>query len=565
MKNKISLNKFSQIPLLYYKKVVFNVHNFDINNLNKNILSQICLFEKLLIERTEQQIVMNIIFDKNCLKIKDLRKYEDIAWFFYNEGLLTKYINSKDFVISFPQLFNKVANFNCIEEDIEAIFSYNSTEKDDGELISFLEKNNSNANKLKDKIFKIEDIQTDVSLLKRKTPMPNLKENLIEIEKSGYSSIEIGKYKKVAFGGSFDHAHIGHNLLLTTAALASNDNLFIGVTSNEMLKVKDKEYILQPFEQRVEKVKKIINLIGFDKKIEVSEIKDTLGGTGNDKNLEALVVTEETLKGGELVNQTRKKNNLKPVDIIIARIVFYKGQYDLEHKISSRKIREGIKTDAIYMEECFEFWKQLTLRDLTLTVNNSNLWFSILRDFYSQFWRKYHTMKHIYEFLTEANILFHQNKIKDTHNFLFAIWFHDSIYVPSRKDNEERSNFLFNDFYNENKNYLDHIDSNKVNYFIQTTKYHSTYIDEITDNDLKYFLDIDMSIFSIEYNQYISYIQQVRNEFSLYNDAEWKEGRILFLRRVINRKYIFYTEEYRNKSEKTARENILREIESYNN
>ena len=94
MKNKISLNKFSQIPLLYYKKIIFNIYNFDFDKVSKENLQKISHYEKLLIERTEQLMIMNIIFNKNSLD-SNLRRYEDLAWYFYNEGLLTKYINSK--------------------------------------------------------------------------------------------------------------------------------------------------------------------------------------------------------------------------------------------------------------------------------------------------------------------------------------------------------------------------------------------------------------------------------------------------------------------------------------
>ena len=75
------------------------------------------------------------------LKNKNLRIYEDIAWHFYSQCLLTKYINSKDFIISFPQLFNRDIHFNSKEEDIEAIFSLNSSEDQQGNLIVYLEKN----------------------------------------------------------------------------------------------------------------------------------------------------------------------------------------------------------------------------------------------------------------------------------------------------------------------------------------------------------------------------------------------------------------------------------------
>lgn len=130
---------------------------------------------------------------------------------------------------------------------------------------------------------------------------------------------------------------------------------------------------------------------------------------------------------------------MKPVDLIKARMVFYKGLITIENKISSTKIRKGIKEYASYMKESFEKWNNL-MNKLQINNNDSYYWFSQLRDFYSQFWRKYHTLNHIYEFTQVFESL--NLKLEDSLNFYLAIWFHDVIYVPSRKDNEEVKIFL---------------------------------------------------------------------------------------------------------------------------
>ena len=145
------------------------------------------------------------------------------------------------------------------------------------------------------------------------------------------------------------------------------------------------------------------------------------------------------------------------MDLINARIVFYRGDETIENKISSTKIRKGIKSNASFMKESFEKWNNLT-NQLQINNTDSYYWFSILRDFYSQFWRKYHTLNHIFDFIKnfdEFNSKIKSNKnknknkdkdkekkdmIEDKLNFYLAIWFHDVIYVPSRTDNEEVKN-----------------------------------------------------------------------------------------------------------------------------
>lgn len=306
MKKRLSLEKFSQIPVLHFKKILFNIYNFNLNSIKENTLNTISLYEKILLERTEQQIVMNIIFDQSSLDFKNLRRYEDVAWYFYNEGLQTKYINSKDFIISFPQLFGRDFNFNSKEDDIEAIFSLNSSEDQEGKLVEYLEKHNPNARRIKDKIYNLENIKLDVCLLPRRrlndmkiltdnnhnklsySSKDSFQENYRnslnmicnsfsddknlkaeEIDRSQYPPLEIGKFRKTVVGGSFDHAHIGHNLLLTTASLVTSDLIYVGLTSNKMVSKKDEEYILQPFEQREMKIRKVLSHIGYDKNIKV--------------------------------------------------------------------------------------------------------------------------------------------------------------------------------------------------------------------------------------------------------------------------------------------------------
>lgn len=305
MKKKLTIEKFSQIPVLHFKKILFNIYNFSFHNINEGLLNTISLYEKLLIERTEQQMIMNIIFNKKCLDLKNLRKYEDLAWYFYNEGLQTKYINSKDFIISFPQLFNRDFNFNSKEDDIEAIFSLNASSDDEGKLVEYLEIHNSNARRIKDNLYNLENIKLDVCLLPRRNNIEIIKssKNLISYfcqynlnrdqdhfnknkptnnpNESGhkessealkfleYPSLEVRKYKKTVVGGSFDHAHIGHNLLLTTASLLASEEIYIGLTSHRMISKKDEEYVLQPFELREMKIRKVLNHIGFNRNVKV--------------------------------------------------------------------------------------------------------------------------------------------------------------------------------------------------------------------------------------------------------------------------------------------------------
>jgi len=60
-------------------------------------------------------------------------------------------------------------------------------------------------------------------------------------------------YKKVACGGTFDHFHSGHKVLLTSAVLMSSEEVVIGISDGELLKNKKFKEVLQSFEYRQKK------------------------------------------------------------------------------------------------------------------------------------------------------------------------------------------------------------------------------------------------------------------------------------------------------------------------
>lgn len=55
-------------------------------------------------------------------------------------------------------------------------------------------------------------------------------------------------------GGTFDHMHLGHKLLLTQACLLTKDVLHVGVTGDNLLQKKAYSEFLESFEKRKENV-----------------------------------------------------------------------------------------------------------------------------------------------------------------------------------------------------------------------------------------------------------------------------------------------------------------------
>lgn len=147
------------------------------------------------------------------------------------------------------------------------------------------------------------------------------------------------KYSIGCVGGTFDHLHDGHKILLSMATFVSEHKLIIGVSNQDLLKNKKYVNFLESYEERCEKVQRFItNLKVVNFQIEIYELNDMYGPSGFIDNMDVLFVTEETAKGGKMVNQKRSEKHLKQMDIFVVKLIlddFYKDQ-----KISSTFVRE---------------------------------------------------------------------------------------------------------------------------------------------------------------------------------------------------------------------------------
>ncbi|MEQ9714396.1 MAG: phosphopantetheine adenylyltransferase [Candidatus Asgardarchaeia archaeon] len=144
-------------------------------------------------------------------------------------------------------------------------------------------------------------------------------------------------FKKVALGGTFDSFHIGHEKLLDSA-FSIADKVLIGVTSDSFAKQLRKIHEIASFKERVNYVKEYLTKKWPNRNYEIVKLEDPYGPTITDMELEALVVSEETVNGGIRINELRCKNNLPPITILVVDMVLAEDGLP----ISSTRIRQGI-------------------------------------------------------------------------------------------------------------------------------------------------------------------------------------------------------------------------------
>ena len=164
---------------------------------------------------------------------------------------------------------------------------------------------------------------------------------------------------------------------------------------------------------------------------------------------------------------------------------------------------------------------------------------------YTQSHRYYHTLEHITYMFEIAR----QYEIALSRAQIHAIWWHDAVYDPTSKTNEEDSWRMAQLYHN----HLQDVDWLSIVGMIMDTKTHSPRTEES-----KIVCDLDMFILA-DVDEYDKYRRLVRQEYSMYSDEEYRQGRIRFLEGLLS-KQIFHSDIFKTYHESVAKVNIKDEI-----
>lgn len=152
-----------------------------------------------------------------------------------------------------------------------------------------------------------------------------------------------GSLLVVAVGGTFDHLHDGHKILLSMASFVAKSKLIIGVTGPELLTKKKFSEVLESYSDREASVRVFLRRVNSPRiSVDCYEMKDVCGPTGYVKEIDGLVVSAETAKGAEFVNKFRSDKNWPTLQVITIKVVGDNDNADesFKGKLSSSDIRE---------------------------------------------------------------------------------------------------------------------------------------------------------------------------------------------------------------------------------
>jgi len=163
------------------------------------------------------------------------------------------------------------------------------------------------------------------------------------------------------------------------------------------------------------------------------------------------------------------------------------------------------------------------LREILVKWDINYTWYEIAKQ-WSETHRFYHDLDHLFDLLDQIDKRY-PNTSKERDMLILTALFHDIIYNPARDDNETKSAKFF---ISKCKNVNDDIED--IYDMILDTKAH-----EGKSGLSSVFNDMDMSIVTKDLDTLLKWEEEIREEYSVYPDKMYKEGRIMFLNSLLEK------------------------------
>jgi cytidyltransferase-like protein len=143
-------------------------------------------------------------------------------------------------------------------------------------------------------------------------------------------------YQKAALGGTFDHLHHGHEILIGKA-FAVAEKVVIGIMAESNCTEKLFTQSIQSYEKRHQALKEYVGQYFDESRVQIIALRDAYGPTLTDQSIDSLIVSEMTIKSAHELNHKRTQNQLSELSIITVPTQLDQN----EEMISSTAIRSG--------------------------------------------------------------------------------------------------------------------------------------------------------------------------------------------------------------------------------
>lgn len=198
-----------------------------------------------------------------------------------------------------------------------------------------------------------------------------------------------------------------------------------------------------------------------------------------------------------------------------------------------------------------EDWKRLW-SGLGVEVVPGGLYNQLVRA-YGEPQRHYHTLQHLRECLAHfdaaASLALRPAEVE------LALWFHDAVYDPTRRDNEERSAAWARSGIAAAG--CDAAVAERVAQLVLATAAHEA---PTGDADAALLLDIDLAILGAAPARFDEYERQIRAEYAHVAEADFRAGRARVLAGFLARPRLYATGVFHGALEQRARANLARSL-----
>ena len=201
-------------------------------------------------------------------------------------------------------------------------------------------------------------------------------------------------------------------------------------------------------------------------------------------------------------------------------------------------------------------WVQL-LQPLNVDIEMAYKSFDELAQAYCQPHRSYHTLEHIGEMLKITGKL--GRGLPHPIELNLAVWYHDVVYDPHSKTNEEDSATVA-----EEQLALIGLEPHQrdiVKQLILVTKHDAVHSSKLAESEV--LLDSDLAILGASEQRYARYATDIRKEYAWVPEAEYRAGRKAVLEGFLKRPAIYRTAWLLAEGEERARANMTAELESF--